>query len=405
MTEKMKNILIGLFVVTAVTLVIGMILFLNPQVGDGKKTLEVRFANISGIMPGTRVTFAGKPVGELTSIQEIQEARELAVDDSGRVYPYLLTLKIDSSVHVFTCDEISTKTAGLMGEKAIAILPKLAQKGQTATIITDQILTANSIDPLEHTFSQISKVSQKMEGTLGHLDTWFVDNQQNLSESILSFNQCMGSGNEVLSSVNNSELVPSLTQATYNLNDNLEFIKAELVDNQPLYKISHLAETLTESANAFNTDGALAMQNINQITRDLSRGTGTIGKLITGDDMYLRISSLMSKAEVMMNDVNHYGLLFQYDKGWQRIRTKKANLLKSLDTPRDFRGYFEGEVDSITTSLGRLTELLEIAGKERSQLADNEQFKRQFCALLRSAESLSNSLKLYNEGLLTDNED
>lgn len=405
MTEKMKNILIGLFVVTAVTLVIGMILFLNPQVGDGKQTIEVRFANISGIMPGTRVTFAGKPVGELTTIQEIQDAREIAVDDSGRVYPYLLTLKIDSHVQVFTSDEISTKTAGLMGEKAIAILPKLAPKGKTATILTDQILTANSIDPLEHTFSQLSKVSQKMEGTLGLFDTWFVDNQKNLSESILSFNQCMGSGNAVLSSVNNSALVPSLTQATDNLNENLAFIKSELVQNQPLYKISHLADTLTETANAFNTEAAPAMKNITQITRDLSRGTGTIGKLITGDDMYLRLSSLLSKGEVMMNDVNHYGLLFQYDKGWQRSRTKRANFLRSLETPQDFQGYFEGEVDRITTSLGRLTKLLDVAGIGKGHGTNSEQFKKLFCSLLRSSESLSNSLKLFNEGLFNENEE
>jgi phospholipid/cholesterol/gamma-HCH transport system substrate-binding protein len=68
MTDKMKNILIGLFVSAAVTLTIAMILFLDPKIGDGKKTLEVRFSNISGITIGTRVTFAGKPVGEVESI-------------------------------------------------------------------------------------------------------------------------------------------------------------------------------------------------------------------------------------------------------------------------------------------------------------------------------------------------
>ena len=105
-----------------------------------------------------------------------------------------------------------------------------------------------------------------------------------------------------------------------------------------------------------------------------------------------------------MNDVNHYGLLFQYDKHWQRSRTKKANILKSLDTPREFRSYFEGEVDTITTSLGRLTELLDLAGPEKKEnCRDNEQFKQQFGTLIRSVQSLSESLKLYNEGLVTEN--
>ena len=125
---------------------------------------------------------------------------------------------------------------------------------------------------------------------------------------------------------------------------------------------------------------------------------------MTGDDIYLRLGSLMSKAETLMNDINHYGILFQYDKCWQRGRTKKANFLKALDTPREFREYFEGEVDSITTSLGRLTELLERAEGERQKIVENDHFKKQFTSLMRSVQSLSDSVKLYNEGLIAQTE-
>ena len=85
MTEKVKNILIGLFVTAAVTIVVAMILFLEPKVGDGKKTIRVRFANISGIVVGTRVAFAGKPVGEVIHIREVPDAREHP-DEFGRVF-------------------------------------------------------------------------------------------------------------------------------------------------------------------------------------------------------------------------------------------------------------------------------------------------------------------------------
>jgi phospholipid/cholesterol/gamma-HCH transport system substrate-binding protein len=103
-----------------------------------------------------------------------------------------------------------------------------------------------------------------------------------------------------------------------------------------------------------------------------------------------------------MNDINPYGILFQYDKTWQRNRTKKANLLKALETPKEFRSYFDGEVDAITTSLGRLSELMERAdgADEKTKIAENENFKRQFAALLRSAQSLTDLIKLYNENLV-----
>ncbi len=402
MTEKMKNILIGLFVITSVTLVIGMILFLDPKIGDGKKTLEVRFANISGITIGTRVTFAGKPVGEIVTIREIHDAREAAADDTGRVYFYQLTLRIDSSVHVYNFDDIAIRTTGLMGEKSIAILPKTPPHGKTAHLITDQIMTANSIDPLDNTFNQISKVSNRMENTIEHLDKWFLKNQDHLSESIASFNQFIDQGSALLSSIDQTGLVPSLSSASGKLNENLEIIKSALTDDDLLHKIATLAETLNQAGDAFNTDGVATLSNLQQITRDIAKGNGTIGRLITGEDFYLRLSSLLGKGETLMNDVNHYGLLFQYDKHWQRSRTKKANFLKTLEKPHEFRDFFEGEVDTITTSLGRLTELLDVAGNERKKIVENEQFKQQFGSLLRKVQSLNDALKLYNEGLIAD---
>ena len=75
MSDKTKNILIGLFVAAAVAIMVGMVLFLEPTIGDGKKTLSVRFANVAGITIGTRVTYAGKPVGEVLHITEVPTAR------------------------------------------------------------------------------------------------------------------------------------------------------------------------------------------------------------------------------------------------------------------------------------------------------------------------------------------
>ncbi len=402
MTDKIKNILIGLFVASAVTVMIAMILFLEPRIGDGKKTLHVRFANIAGITLGTRVTFAGKPVGEVVGIQELKHARELPSDESGKVYFYELTLKVDSSVDVYSCDEVAMRTTGLMGEKSIAILPRVPPKGKTAHLITDQVITASSIDPLENTFNQIAKVSHRMETSLDHLDTWFVSNSQNLSESIASLNQVLNRSDSLISSALETNLIPSLRDSTALLNDNLRLVQIGLNDDQILSKISYLISNLDRAVDSFNAEAPQTFQNLQQISNDLSNGIGTLGRFITQDDFYLRLNSLLSKADTMMNDVNHYGLLFQYDKHWQRSRTKKANLLKSLETAKDFRCYFEGEVDCITTSLGRLTELLDYAGQERQKIVENEEFKRQFQNLMRSVQGLSDSLKLYNEGLIAD---
>lgn len=402
MTDKMKNVLIGLFVIAAVMIGVSMILFLEPKVGDGKKTLRVRFANIAGIMVGTRVAFAGKPVGEVIHIKEISDARDYP-DESGRVYFYELTLKTDSSVEVYDCDEIAVRSIGLMGEKSVAILPKASQ---SATLITDEIIYANSIDPLENTFNQITKVANRLETTVSHVDNWFQANSASLTSSIDLFNKTVFTANKTFAQLDEKQVVPALKETTELLNDNLRYLRSSLTDDQLLQRIAFLAEHLDETARIFNVEGAAVLKNLNQLTHDLAFGKGTMGRLIARDDFYLHLTSLVSKAETLMNDINHYGILFQYDKSWQRNRTKKANLLKALETPKEFKTYFEGEIDAITTSLGRLSELLERAEHTdaKSKIAENDHFKKQFAVLLRSAQSLTDSIKLYNENLASDEE-
>jgi len=402
MTDKMKNILIGLFVTAAVTIAVAMILFLEPKVGDGKKTLRVRFTNIAGIVVGTRVAFAGKPVGEVTHIREISDARDHP-DELGRVFFYELTLKTDSSVEVYDSDEIAVRSIGLMGEKSVAILPKA---GKSAALITDEIIYANAVDPLENTFNQMTKVASRIEGTVGHIDTWFQQNSQPLAKSIQAFNGTVSRIDATFALLEEKQFIPAIRESADLLNDNLRYLRSSIIDDQLLQKIGDLAEHLDTAARSFNVDGAAALRSLNQVAKDLASGKGTVGRLLNRDDFYLHLNSLMSKAETLMNDINHYGILFQYDKSWQRSRTKRANALKALETPKEFRTYFDGEVDAITTSLGRLSELLERAenGDEKAKIAENENFKKQFATLLRSAQSLTDTIKLYNEGLVSESE-
>jgi len=402
MNDQLKNILIGLFVAVAILIAISMILFLEPNVGDGKKIVYARFANVSGISVGTRVTFAGKPVGEVAAIAVVPNAREQHMDEHGRVFLYQLTLKLDSSVKFYTTDEVAIRTTGLMGERSIAILPKNPPKGKTLELVNDQILYANSVDPLENSVNQVAKVAARVQTAIENFDGWFVQNKDHLSTAIQSFDNTLLRLDTVLGQIDREQIVPSLNQSLGLLSENLESAKRALNDDQLLHKAAVLVEKLDKTSNFLNTDGAATLRSLNQIGRDIATGTGTIGRFINSEDFYLRLSSITGKVETLMNDINHYGILFQYDKSWQRNRTKKANFLKALDTPNEFRTFFEGEVDTIQTSLGRLTELLERATdtSERQKIFQSDPFKRDFASLLRQVQSLTDSIRLYNEELI-----
>ena len=146
---------------------------------------------------------------------------------------------------------------------------------------------------------------------------------------------------------------------------------------------------------------ASTSQNLDVITDDLATGKGTLGKLIKNDDMYLRVTAILSKMDTLMNDVNHYGVLFHLNKSWQRERLQRINLMSSLDSPNAFRIYFEKEVDSVNMAMSRLSMLIQKAesSPNKDNILNNQGFKDDFAQLLKDVDELSDNLKLYNEQL------
>jgi phospholipid/cholesterol/gamma-HCH transport system substrate-binding protein len=403
MSDCWKNIWIGIFVTTAFSIVVGLILFLKPSIGDGKKSLNVRFANITGINKGTRVTYAGRPIGQVIKIEEIPNAREESIDNSGRVYYYQLRLRIDSTISVYTSDEISICTSGLMGERSIAIIPRKPLEGQTLQIVGDRIIYANSIDPLENTINHIGRVAAKAEKSLDHFDGWFRDYSAALGRAVTTVGDMAEGIHTVLNTIEKQNLVSSIKESVDLASDNMREIHLAFSDDKLLTRLASLIADLNETIVLFSHDGANTLANLNQITHDIANGSGTIGHLLHGDDFYIRLNSLMSKSEMLMNDINHYGVLFQYNKQWQKNRTKKANLVNALESPKQFKSFFENEMDEIGASLGRIAELLDRADqdKERQAILENLGFQKDFAVLLRQVKALNDAVNLFNQDLIS----
>jgi len=406
MSDRLKNILIGSFVLSAIIIAVSIILFLEPKIGDGKNQLTVSFSNVNGISEGTRVTFAGKPVGEVDKIEPVKNPRKAKADSQGDLYYYEVILKIDSSVQVYDTDEITVQTVGLMGEKMIAIIPKKPPEGVTPKIVKkDQIIYAESKDNIQIAMKQVGKVAKSINHLVKDFNGWFCQNSCNLSRAASGLAGTLEQSEELLTSANQQQIVSTFKETLNVLNQDLLLVYNALDEFEQRGTWGKLDQSVTEfneAMSAFNVDGKQILQNINVITQDLADGSGTIGKLIKSDDLYLRVTGIMSKVNTLMNDLNHYGLLFQYDKHWQRSRTKRANILEALDTPKEFRNYFEKEMDTMTTSLARLDMLMQKAETpgERKEILSSEAFKKDFSTLLRQVKGLSESLKLFNEDLL-----
>jgi len=395
MIDYMKNMLIGLFVAVACGLVVGMILFLEPTVGDGDQTLIMRFSNINGISVGTRVMFAGKPVGEVAKIEQIPDAREQPTDQLGQVYFYQLVLKIDSHVKAYNTDEFTIATSGLLGEKSISIIPKAPPKGVTPKRVTAKTpIYAESVDPFESTFNELAQVADKVEETLDKVNTWIDQNGNELGAAIRAFDDAMSETAIAIERINKLHVVDDTSVAIQNFGDTMGQANDALATLRK--------DNVFENAGIMMQNFKKVSVSVDYITDKLMHGDSTLGKLLVDEGLYLQVQSLMSKANTLLNDFNQYGLFFNLNKTWQQTRAKQASALASLDSPQDFRAYFQKEVDLINTSMGRLSMLIDRAenSSEKRRILESNAFQRDFADLMRQAEALTNNLKLYNEQLI-----
>ena len=354
----------------------------------------MRFSNINGIGEGTRVLFAGKPVGEVTDVEEILDARGQPSDELDRVYFYQLTIKVDSSVSIYTTDQLSIQTTGLLGEKSISINPVAPSKNTTPKLIGKEPIYAKSSDPIETAFTELSQLADQMEGTFRYLNTWLDKNGDNLASAVSSFKTTLDEAAKTLLAVNESGLVHDAKDGIAAFASSMEKIDISLKEMQEGKFFTHATQMVAR----LNDTSA----SVQKITDSLANGKGTIGKLIEEDGMYLRITALLSKADTMMNDVNHYGILFHLNKTWQRERLQKITLMSALDTPDAFKNYFEKEVGDVNMAMARLSMLIEKAQKspQKQEIFKDKQFSTDFTEFLREIDNLADNVKLYNEQLL-----
>jgi len=398
MRDQLKNAMIGIFVISALAIVIFIMLFLHPNVGNEGKILRVRFADVDKITPGTRVNFGGKPVGEVLEVQEIKTETGDRIEHNGIIYVYELTLAIDSGVTVYTTDVIESRTSGLLGEKSVAITPMPVGMGVRLIPVNGEILYAAESRSVETTLKEFKALSDKIELTLdGFIDVFNKLNEERVWENV---GVAVDNLADISMTVNQPDKLTSMVDNATSVLHNLEETTTALNEPQKIRASVDNVASVTESMKDVVVKHIENIsQNIDNMVVNIKNGEGSLGSFLTNDDLYLRLASLMSKGEVIFNDINHYGLLFHLDKGWQRLRARRLNLLATLCNPQEFRNYFNDELDLITTSLERVSLVLEKTSDDCSCIGlwQTPEYKKVYSELLRRVATLEESLQMYNQ--------
>lgn len=404
MADQFKNLMIGLFVTAAAAIVIFILMFLHPNIGDNGKTLHVRFIDVDKITIGTRVTYAGKPIGEVIAIDEIKDSREGKTDSDGQLYAYDLTLLVDTGTRVYNTDKVLSRTSGLLGEKSVEISPFAPKKGEKLELMDGKIIYAQESGSVEETFQEFKDVADKLQ-------------------------KALDSATDILDNIKSNKLVDKITHTVENIDSITTALNKPDQWSDILLNLDHLAsntDKLIDRAHISWGTVDKALENINegaksakdllsrahvswgtvdkilasvdQSTHNIAQGEGTIGKLINSEDLYLRTNSILSKVETIMDDINHYGLLFQSDKGWQRLRARRLNLLQKLSSPQEFRNYFNDEINEISTSLSRVYMVMDAVESNPCccDIMQDREFTKVFAELMRRVSMLEEEIRMYN---------
>lgn len=324
MKQKKYLFAIGLTVFVAIILVTRSLLFLHPSPGDGATTIRVHFQNVDKISPGTRVTFAGKPIGEVKQVTLLSE-QAFSCRTHRTVYPYEVTLAIDSSVTVYKTDVISVKTAGLMGERFIAITPRPTPEGTSLVPVTpNMVLFAASSGNAEEAFEDLQSVAKQAEMTMQSLNDMINKNQESMYDA---------------------------TIAVKNAANQLELLLATLNN-----------DGFSERLALLTTKSIALVDTLNTLSSPLKNGEGSLGKLLRDPSLYDNMQACTRNMNQFISDMNQYGLLFHTNRDWQRaMLVRKEN--QSAKTPAELtKAQFciaNAALEDLRTTLNHVTESLD----------------------------------------------
>lgn len=427
MTESYKNIAIGVVVSIALALVLWVLLFLHPHFGDEAIQVQVRFTNIEKIAKGSRVTYAGTAVGQVLEIEPLSLSERLRSSENEPFYSYKVTVGIDSHIALYNCDEFSLSTSGLMGERFISITPRRPSPNARLIVSGD---TVNSVDhaSMTDTFTEIAKVASKTEGIVEQLAVVLKENRAEFHQTLASIKETSQSLNALLAETSQANIIATVKQTLESAEmtlkgvqeskiierlattaTNLESISHTLNQPEKFTKIINNLETSSEAFTDTWPKVAGAIDDIQAASRAfvqlgqkgesivdaITTKEGSLGKFVYSNDFYFKTFAIMNKLDTMMNDVNHYGVLFHLDKGWQREERARISQLNRLKDPAEFKKYINDEMEKIQTSLSRL-DMAHVRAQNIESKLDKSEFTQTFSTLLAQLDALQASLKNYS---------
>jgi phospholipid/cholesterol/gamma-HCH transport system substrate-binding protein len=270
------------------------------------------YDNAEGLVPGTAVTIQGFQVGTIDEVSLLADNQQIVV-----------RFRVETKYEFSKRSTAKIYEAGLLGGKSLAVDPSFDGADRAISGDTLQALIAPGLSELVN--DKLTPLQEKIESMITHADSVLIavntvlntDAQLQLQSSIANLNTSISNFRSISETIGNSLAEDGALNQTIN---NL----AELTDD-----LSVVSSTLKEANLGVTFDDlGSAVSNLSQILDRIEKGEGSLGQLVTKDDLHQSLEQTNKQIQLLLEDMRlnpkryvHFSLF-----GKKQVKYKPSDL-------------------------------------------------------------------------------
>jgi len=311
---------------TAILVILGIVLLIfgfnylkGKNLLNASRTFYTTYENVEGLAISTPITISGLKVGKVQDIT-------FTNDNSGNL---LVELMVDSDYKFSKNSKAQLYEAGLIGGKAIAIIPAFddAEIAKEGDFLEGSVkaglseLVNQRLTPLQ---VKIEKMMVSADSLLTNLnDVFDAQTKSNLKNSIAGLNETINAFKTTSSSLN--DLINSNEEKIDSTLTNFNAISLNLSKVTDSIANANLGQTIKDLQSTIN--------NFDKILASVQSGDGSLGKLLKDEGLYNNLEGATKQLEELLQDMKlnpkryvHFSLFGkkpkQYDADGNEIKEK-----------------------------------------------------------------------------------
>jgi phospholipid/cholesterol/gamma-HCH transport system substrate-binding protein len=269
---------VGLLVLVGSVILLYMTFAVGKYEFGEKKGYRVvaMFDSVAGLDAKAAVRMAGVKIGTVEAV-ELEDGRARVI------------LRINPNVKIGRGAEAAVKTMGLLGDKYVDIVPargteggRLPRESSGFYQENERLEVTASPSDVDRLVTQLSGIADDIKQVTASLRQVFGSQrgEKSMEDILQDLRQTTANIKEFSYALqgNGGELITRLNDLAQNLNGVVN-------DNKDNLKVT------MENVREASKNAELALASINEVTKRIDRGEGTLGKLVTDDSMYTNIDS------------------------------------------------------------------------------------------------------------------